>query len=187
MPARAPDATRGTSGSRAAGSRARPVRIAVTRLAGAEDIPLPRYMTAGASGADIHAAVTRRVVLRPGEIKLIPTGLAVAVPPGYEGQVRARSGLALKHGILVVNSPGTVDSDYRGEVGVILANIGPRPFSIERGDRIAQLVVARVARAAWAETAALPGSRRAAGGFGHTGGAARARGGGSRKHARPAR
>lgn len=186
MPARAPDARPETSGSRATGSRARSVRIPVTRLAGAEDIPLPCTMTAGASGADIHAAVPRRVVLKPGAIKLIPTGLAVAIPPGYEGQIRARSGLALKHGILVVNSPGTVDSDYRGEVGVILANLGPRPFSIERGDRIAQLVVARVVKAAWVETAALSRTRREAGGFGHTGGGARTRDG-SRKHARPAR
>jgi dUTP pyrophosphatase len=141
-------------------------------------------MTAGASGADIHAAVPRRTVLRPGEIRLIPTGLAVAVPPGYEGQVRARSGLALKHGILVVNSPGTVDSDYRGEVGVILANLGSGPFTIERGDRIAQLVVARVTRAAWAETTALRPTRREAGGFGHTGSTADVRRG-TRKHARP--
>jgi dUTP pyrophosphatase len=186
MPARARDAGRRASGSRATSSRARAVRVPVKRLAGAEDIPLPRYMTAGASGADMHAAVPRRLVLKPGEIKLIPTGLAVAVPPGYEGQIRGRSGLALKHGILVVNSPGTVDSDYRGEVGVVLANLSRKPFVIERGDRIAQLVVARVAKAAWAEAPALAATRREAGGFGHTGGGAQTRRG-PRKHARPAR
>ncbi len=169
MPARAPKARRRAASSRAAGSSARSVRIPITRLAGAEDIPLPRYMTAGASGADIHAAVPRRLVLKPGQIRLVPTGLSLAIPPGYEGQVRARSGLALKHGILVVNSPGTVDCDYRGELGVILANIGPKAFAVERGDRIAQLVVARVTKAKWAPSPALPRTRREGGGFGHTG------------------
>jgi len=153
------------------------------RLPGAEDIPLPRYMSAGASGMDIHAAVPRRFVLRPGAVKLVPTGLAIAVPSGYEGQIRARSGLALKHGVLVVNAPGTIDSDYRGEVGVILANIGPRPVVIERGDRIAQLVVARVARVAWTERRELTRTGREAGGFGHTGARGRARRRTARKHA----
>ena len=139
------------------------------RLPGAEDIPLPRYMSAGASGMDIHAAVPRRFVLRPGAVKLVPTGLAIAVPSGYEGQIRARSGLALKHGVLVVNAPGTIDSDYRGEVRVLLVNLGQAPVSFTRGDRIAQLVVAPVARARVELAEDLEGSARGAGGFGSTG------------------
>ena len=155
----------------------------MTRLPGSEGVPVPQYMTPGASGADVHAAVPRRVVLRPGEVRLVPTGLALAVPRGYEAQVRARSGLALRHGILVMNAPGTIDSDYRGEVGVILANLGDRPFAIERGDRIAQLVVAPVARALWTEVPSLRATGRESGGFGHTGTRPRARDG-ARRHVR---
>ncbi|MBM3306900.1 MAG: dUTP diphosphatase [Candidatus Eisenbacteria bacterium] len=166
----------------------RRVRVPVARLGHAADIPVPQYMTPGASGADLCAAVPRRVTIRPGTIRLIPTGLAVAVPSGYEGQVRARSGLALRHGVIVANGPGTVDADYRGEVGVILANIGDRPFAVERGDRIAQLVIVPVVRASWVERAGLEATARDAGGFGHTG---RGRSGpsrdGAKRHARRAR
>ena len=130
---------------------------------------IPAYATAHAAGMDLHAAVASRMTLKPGEIKLVPTGIAVEIPLGYEGQVRPRSGLALKHGISIVNAPGTIDADYRGEVGVILVNLGKKPFAIEPGDRIAQLVIAPVARAALREARALHPTARGAGGFGHTG------------------
>jgi dUTP pyrophosphatase len=146
------------------------VQIGVLRLAGAEDLALPSYMSDGAAGMDLCAAVPSPVVVPPGRTAFIPTGLAVAIPPGYEGQVRARSGLALKHGLFVLNSPGTIDSDYRGEIGVVVANFGPEPFRVERGDRIAQLVIASVARAVWVEGPALSPTARHEGGFGHTGG-----------------
>ena len=126
-------------------------------------------MSEHASGMDLYAAVDEPLELAPGQIRLVPTGLHIAVPPGFEAQVRPRSGLALKHGILVVNSPGTIDSDYRGEVGIILGNIGKNPFSIERGDRIAQLVIQSVVRAEWAPTDALTETDRSVGGFGSTG------------------
>jgi len=144
-------------------------RLRVSRTAGAEDLPLPSYATAGAAGLDLRAAVPSRLVVAPGERALVPTGLRVAVPAGYEGQVRPRSGLALRHGVLLPNSPGTIDSDYRGEVQVILWNTGAEPFVIARGDRIAQLVVAPVARVELEETA-LDETPRGAGGFGSTGG-----------------
>ena len=146
------------------------VEIEISRLPGAEDIPLPRYMSDGASGMDLCAAVDSPSVVEPGQIALVPTGLTIAVPEGFEAQVRSRSGLALRCGVFVLNSPGTIDSDYRGEVGLILANLGDEPFRIERGDRIAQLVVARVSRVEWTEAAALATTDRQAGGFGHTGG-----------------
>ncbi|MRR10548.1 dUTP diphosphatase [bacterium] len=130
---------------------------------------LPSYATAHAAGMDLHAAVERPVILRPGEIRLIPTGLALQIPRGFEGQVRPRSGLALKHGISIVNAPGTIDPDYRGEVGVVLINLGRKPFAIDPGDRIAQLVIAPVARAVLREARSLRATRRGAGGFGHTG------------------
>ncbi len=145
------------------------VTVAVRRLPHAEGLSLPAYATEHAAGLDLQAAVADPVVLAPGERRLIPTGLAIALPEGYEAQVRPRSGLALKHGITVLNSPGTVDADYRGEVGVILANLGAEPFTVERGMRIAQMVVARHERIAWAETAELPATARGAGGFGSTG------------------
>ena len=144
-------------------------RLRVSRTAGAEDLPLPSYATAGAAGLDLRAAVPSRLVVAPGERALVPTGLRVAVPAGYEGQVRPRSGLALRHGVLLPNSPGTIDSDYRGEVQVILWNTGAEPFVIARGDRIAQLVVAPVARVELEETE-LDETPRGAGGFGSTGG-----------------
>jgi len=146
-----------------------PVRIA--RLPHSEGIELPAYGTSGAAGMDLRAAVPadQPLTLPPGARALVPTGLTIAVPPGYEAQVRPRSGLALKFGITCLNSPGTVDSDYRGEVGVILANLGSEPFVIHRGDRIAQMVVARYERVAWEEAEALDDTARGAGGFGSTG------------------
>ncbi len=132
------------------------------------DIPLPRAMTPLAAGVDLAAAVQESVILAPGERRAVPTGFAIALPPGYEGQVRPRSGLALKDGITVANAPGTIDADYRGEVQVILINLGEAPVTIRRGDRVAQLVVAPVARPVWEEVEALPESERGDGGFGHT-------------------
>ena len=145
------------------------LEIQVARMPGAEDLPLPRYASEGAAGADLHAAVEGEMVLEPGARGLVATGLRIAVPPGYEAQVRPRSGLALRHGILLPNAPGTVDSDYRGELKVILWNTGQEPFTIRRGDRIAQLVVARVERAGFEERAELDPTPRADGGFGSTG------------------
>jgi dUTP pyrophosphatase len=145
------------------------VEIHFTRRAGTEDVPLPRYMSEHASGMDVCAAVEAPVALAPGDIALVPTGLTVAIPPGYEIQVRPRSGLSLKHGITVVNAPGTIDSDYRGEVGIILGNVGKETFTIERGMRVAQLVVASVVQAELTEQAALSETDRSSGGFGHTG------------------
>ena len=146
-----------------------PITLSVKRKAGCEDLPLPRYMSEAAAGMDVCAAVDGPVAVAPGEIKLIPTGLYVAVPTGYEIQVRPRSGLALKHGLTIVNAPGTIDADYRGEVGIIVGNIGREPFVITRGMRIAQLVVASVARAEVEVVNELPDSRRGEGGFGHSG------------------
>ncbi len=143
--------------------------VKVKRLHDIEDIPLPAYESQGSSGMDIRAAVKERVLLKPGEIKLIPTGLAVSVPPGYEAQIRPRSGLALHHGIGMVNSPGTIDSDYRGEIGIIMINWGTEPFAIKSGDRIAQMVFSRVYRADLMEVNDLDATHRGRGGFGHTG------------------
>ena len=145
------------------------VRVAVLRTPGNEDLPLPAYASAGAGGLDLRAAVRSPLVLAPGERGVVPTGLRLAIPQGFEGQVRARSGLALRHGIVLPNAPGTIDADYRGELSVILWNAGPEPFTIQRGDRIAQLVLARVARLEWEETRELPASARGAAGFGSTG------------------
>ncbi len=155
---------------------ARPAEIVVrfAWLAGeaAADLPLPAYQTPGSSGMDVAAAVREPLTVAPGEVVLVPTGFAVAIPPGFELQVRPRSGLAVRHGITVVNAPGTIDADYRGEVKVGLVNLGRRPFTIHRGDRIAQLVLAPVARAAWEVVARLDPTGRGGGGFGHTGGVA---------------
>jgi len=146
-----------------------PLVLDVTRRPGTEDVALPAYQSAGASGLDLCAACEGEVVVAPGEVTLIPTGLTIAVPTGYEAQVRARSGLALRHGLVVVNAPGTIDSDYRGEVGIIIGNIGREPFTITRGQRIAQLVIQPVARVTVAVREALDQTDRGAGGFGHTG------------------
>lgn len=145
------------------------VTVVIARAPGTEDLELPAYATEGAAGMDLRAAVEGEMCLDPGEWQAIPTGIMVAIPPGYEAQVRPRSGLALRHGIGMVNAPGTIDSDYAGVVQVLLINHGREPFSIRRGDRIAQLVVAPVARVAWSEQETLPETARGAGGFGHTG------------------
>jgi dUTP pyrophosphatase len=135
---------------------------------GADPLPLPRYMSAGAAGLDLLADVDADVVFGPGERGLVPTGLAIAIPPGFEGQVRPRSGLAVREGLTVLNAPGTIDADYRGEVQVLLVNLGREPARVRRGDRIAQLVVAPVAAIAWREVDALVDTARGAGGFGST-------------------
>ncbi|MBM3534713.1 MAG: dUTP diphosphatase [Alphaproteobacteria bacterium] len=145
------------------------VAIAVRRLAHGADLPLPAYATQGAAGLDLLAAIDQPVEIASGHRMLIPTGLAIELPEGYEAQIRPRSGLALKHGITVLNAPGTVDSDYRGEVSVLLVNLGDRPFRLTRGERIAQLVVAPVTRIAWQEQASLSETARGAGGYGSTG------------------
>ncbi|PKN28983.1 MAG: dUTP diphosphatase [Deltaproteobacteria bacterium HGW-Deltaproteobacteria-21] len=145
------------------------VTVRIKRFEGQEDIPLPAYETDGSAGMDLRAAVKEKVILRPGEIKLIPTGLAISVPPGFEAQVRPRSGLALRHGLGLANSPGTIDSDYRGEIGLIMINWGPDPVVIKRGDRIAQMIIARVYRAEVVHVRDLDSTERGEGGFGHSG------------------
>jgi len=145
------------------------VQIAVRRLPHNADLPLPAYATAGAAGMDLLAAVTAPVIIEPGRRALIPTGLAVALPQGYELQIRPRSGLALRHGIVLPNAPGTIDEDYRGEIQVIVLNAGDAPFTVERGTRIAQAVLAPVVRGDWQEVASLDATARNAGGFGSTG------------------
>jgi dUTP pyrophosphatase len=134
-----------------------------------KDIPLPRYMTAQSAGMDIHAALEEDLVLDPGRICLVPTGFAMALPDGFEAQIRPRSGLAVKYGISIVNAPGTIDADYRGEVKIGLINLGPQPVTLKRGDRIAQMVIQRVIQARINEVEALEETDRSSGGFGHTG------------------
>ena len=145
------------------------MQITVRRLDHNRDLPLPRYETSGAAGMDLLAAVTADVVLQPGARAIIPTGLQMAIPEGFEVQVRPRSGLAAKNGVTVLNSPGTIDSDYRGEVGVILINHGTEPFTIMRGSRIAQMVIASVTQGTLIEADSLDATARGAGGFGSTG------------------
>jgi dUTP diphosphatase len=146
-----------------------PLEVRIRRLRGARDLPLPSRATAGAAGFDLCAAVEADLVIEPRGRALVPTGFAVAVPAGYEAQVRPRSGLALRHGVLLPNAPGTIDSDYRGEIHVILLNAGEAPFTVRRGDRIAQLVLAPVAAARFEEVERLDETERGDGGFGHTG------------------
>ena len=145
------------------------LRVRIARRPGTEDLPLPTQATAGSAGYDLHAALESEARLRPGERVLIPTGVSIAVPEGYEAQIRPRSGLALEHGIILPNSPGTIDSDYRGELKVILCNTGEKTFTVRRGDRIAQLVISPVLRADWEEVPSLDATPRGAGGFGHSG------------------
>lgn len=145
------------------------VSVDIERMAHARDLPLPRYETEQAAGLDLLAAIEAEVILPPGGFQLIATGIRIALPPGHEAQVRPRSGLAAKHGVTVLNSPGTIDADYRGEIKVILINHGAAPFAVTRGLRIAQLVIAPVARAEWREGAGLSETVRGAGGFGSTG------------------
>lgn len=145
------------------------VTISVTRLPHAQDLALPAYATEQSAGLDLVAAITENKTLNTGERALIPTGLSIALPDGYEAQIRPRSGLALKNGITLVNTPGTIDADYRGEIGIILINHGAEPFTIERGMRIAQMVIAPYTRASFSEVLELPTSERGTGGFGSTG------------------
>ena len=145
------------------------VKIEIKRKADSKDLPLPKYMSSGASGMDLYADVKEEVILKPGEIKLISTGIYVSIPKGFEAQIRPRSGLSLKHGISIVNSPGTIDSDFRGLVGIILINLGREDFKINRGDRVAQMVIKPVVQADLQELDELSNTKRAEGGFGHTG------------------
>jgi len=141
------------------------------RLDHALDLPAPTGGSAASAGSDLRAAVAATTVIEPGGRVLVPTGIRVEIPPGWEGQVRPRSGLAAEHGVTVLNAPGTIDADYRGEIAVLLVNLGARPYSVRRGDRVAQIVFARVATAAWDEVEGLSGTDRGAGGFGSTGSA----------------
>ncbi|MDK2855544.1 MAG: dUTP pyrophosphatase [Bacillota bacterium] len=145
------------------------LKVPIRRLPHGGGLPLPEYMSPGAAGLDLYAALTEEITLPPGGRALIPTGISVAVPPGWEAQVRPRSGLAWRYGLTLLNSPGTVDSDYRGEIKVLLVNLGTEPYTVRRGDRIAQLVLNSVGRVEWEEVEELPASRRGTGGFGHTG------------------
>jgi len=145
------------------------VTLKVKRLDNNPDLPLPSYQSGGSSGLDLRAAVVKEVTLQPGDIKLIPTGLSISIPEGYEAQIRPRSGLALRYGLGLVNSPGTIDADYRGEVGVIAINWGNKPLTIRRGERIAQVVISKVSRVRVEEVDELDPTKRGKGGFGHSG------------------
>ncbi len=145
------------------------IPLRIKRLPNNDDLPLPQYMTPHSAGMDLAAAVTAPLTLKPGERALVPTGLAIALPDGYEAQIRPRSGLAIKHGISMVNTPGTIDADYRGEIRVILINHGSEPFTINRGERIAQMIIAPVTRVEIVQVEDLDETDRGAGGFGHTG------------------
>jgi len=142
--------------------------ISIIKLPGNDDIPLPKYMTEHAAGMDIFAAVKTEEVIAPRERKMIPTGLVVEIPVGYEAEIRPRSGLALKHGITLANSPGTIDADYRGEIGIVVINHGDVPFVVRRGDRVAQMIIHPVCRVRWTVTKILEPTARNDGGFGHT-------------------
>ena len=145
------------------------VAVDIMRLPHGADLPLPEYATLDSAGVDLLAAVSEDVSIAPGERTLIPTGIALSLPRGYEAQIRPRSGLALKNGLTLLNTPGTIDADYRGEIGIILANFGQEPFVVERGMRIAQMVVAPVSQVSWNAVESLGGSERGVGGFGSTG------------------
>ena len=145
------------------------VNIHIKRLRKDPVAALPQYMTEGSSGMDLFACLQTELTLQPGERRLIPTGVSVAIPEGFEGQVRPRSGLAIRNGIGLINAPGTIDADYRGEVAVLLINFGNEPFTVCNGDRIAQMIISRVFRATWQEVEDLPPTQRQGGGFGHTG------------------
>jgi dUTP pyrophosphatase len=145
------------------------MKIHIKRLKKDRPISMPQYMTEGSSGMDLFASLEKVVTLAPGERRLIPTGISVAIPEGFEGQIRPRSGLAIHKGIGIVNGPGTIDADYRGEIGVLLINFGKESFTIRDGDRIAQMVISQVFRATFEEVDDLPATRRQEGGFGHTG------------------
>lgn len=145
------------------------IKVAIKRTRPGTETPFPCYMTAHSAGMDLYADLSEDFILLPGSRTLVPTGIAIALPDGYEAQIRPRSGLALKYGIALVNSPGTIDSDYRGEIGVIMINHGTEPFLIKSGERVAQMIVARFARVEWQQAAELANTCRGEGGFGHTG------------------
>jgi dUTP diphosphatase len=145
------------------------MKLFIKRMRTDRSVPIPQYMTEGASGMDLFASLDEEVTLEPGERKLIPTGIALAIPEGFEGQVRPRSGLAIQKGIGIVNGPGTIDSDYRGEIGVLLINFGKESFTVHNGERIAQMVISQIFRTTLEEVDDLPGTQRQGGGFGHTG------------------
>lgn len=145
------------------------IKVVIEQTEEGYDLPLPKYMSEQAAGMDLYACVQEDVTLKKGEIKLIPTGIKIALPSGYEAQIRPRSGLALKHGISLVNSPGTIDADYRGEIKIIMINVGQEDFIIKRGDRIAQMVINKIEQIEWVVAQELELSERGAGGFGHTG------------------
>ena len=145
------------------------IKIKIRRKKNAKDLPLPRYMTNGSSGMDLYADVEGELILEPGQIRLISCGIYLSIPEGFEAEIRPRSGLALKHGITLVNTPGTIDSDYRGSVNLIMTNLGKLPFKIERGDRVAQMVIKEVIKAELAEAEDLDETVRSSRGFGHTG------------------
>lgn len=145
------------------------IHVPVEQWPGGEDLPLPKYMTSQSAGMDLLAAIKEPTTVLPGEYIRIPTGIAIALPEGFEAQIRPRSGLAARFGVTLVNSPGTIDSDYRGEIAVILINFGKEPFNIQRGDRIAQMVVAPVVQVEWEISESLEVTERGEGGFGHTG------------------
>lgn len=144
------------------------IKVCIQKLDGNNDIPLPRYMTNQAAGMDIFAAVTEEEIILPGQRKKIPTGIKIALPKGYEAQIRPRSGLAINQGITLLNSPGTIDADYRGEIALIAINLGEEPFVVKRGMRLAQMVVQKIFQVDWVETADLTNTSRGSGGFGHT-------------------
>jgi dUTP pyrophosphatase len=144
------------------------IKVSIQKLPGSEDIPLPQYMTGQAAGMDIFSAVIEDEIVMPGQRKKIATGIAIALPEGYEAQIRPRSGLALKNGITLLNSPGTIDADYRGEIALIVINHGDEPFVVKRGMRLAQMVVQKILQVDWIETTALNNTSRGSGGFGHT-------------------
>jgi len=146
-----------------------PITIKIKRLAHGRELPLPAFATEHAAGADLHAAVEAPVTIPAGEIRLVPCGFAMAIPPGYEAQVRPRSGLSSQHGLTLINTPGTIDADYRGEVKVPLVNLGQEPFTVERGMRVAQMVIAAVPKVSFVEVEELDDTGRGKGGFGHTG------------------
>ncbi len=145
------------------------IDVKIKRVRDRGDIPLPRYMTSHSAGMDLYADMEGEITLQPMERMLVPTGIAVALPDGFEAQIRPRSGLAINHGIALLNSPGTIDADYRGEISVIMINLGDKPFAVKRGDRVGQMVINRVYHAAWDKVEELEKTERGAGGFGHTG------------------
>lgn len=145
------------------------IDVKIKRIREGSDIPLPRYMTSHSAGMDLYADIEGEIILKPGERKLIPTGIAISLPDGFEAQIRPRSGLAINHGITLLNSPGTIDADYRGEVSVIMINLGDNSFTIKRGDRIGQMVINKIYHASWEEAEELDNTKRGSGGFGHTG------------------